>query len=173
MTCVVGTATIVVVAWRCRWSGSTGTAAGGGLAPTALDGAKGRVVTTNGELAGSTVVVERGTNFPRGITTDGVAAVSRSPPAHAGAARASSARIAITPFRIMAPRSTGASDILFRLTSESCSARRPTSTRPTGHSRGPTGGGRRGPPAPAARGLPGGSPRRDPPPERRTARPHG
>ena len=56
---------------------------------------KGRVATTKGELAGSTVEENRGTADLKGITTEGFAALSLSPPAHAGAARTS------TPLRLL------------------------------------------------------------------------
>src|SRR2546425_10184184 len=71
-------------------------------------------------------------NDPRGITTDGAAAETLSPPAHAGAARASSARIATRPFRSMTPRTTGTPPVLFRLTSEFCSDGVPHQLRPPG-----------------------------------------
>src|SRR5205085_337945 len=77
-----------------------------GMTPPGAATTKGRVATTKGELAGSTVELNRGAADLKGITTEGVVAVNLSPPAHAGAARASTARIATTPLRIITPPST-------------------------------------------------------------------
>src|SRR6266850_6577580 len=99
------------------------------MTPPGATTAKGRVAATKGLLAGRIVELNRGATDLKGITTEGVAVVNLSPPAHAGAARASTARIATTPLRIITPPSTDGPTGLFPLPSEFCSARHPTSHR--------------------------------------------
>src|SRR5260370_1057146 len=148
---------------------------GGGAPATrgGLPATKGWVAATKGELAGSTVEENRGATDLKGITTEGVVAVNLSPPAHAGAARASTARITTTPLRRITPRSTGGPAALFTLTSEFCPARHPTSTRPIGRSRDPRDDSRRGRPAPAAPAPHADSAHRGPRSGRRGASPRG
>src|SRR5260370_12510183 len=192
ITCCVGAVTKIVVAgrwWRDSTPGRLDTNTGGafGITPPGaattkgwvpatkgwVPATKGWVAATKGELAGSPVEENRGATDLKGITTEGVVAVNLSPPAHAGAARASTARIPTTPLRRITPRSTGGPAALFTLTSEFCPARHPTSTRPIGRSRDPRDDSRRGRPAPAAPAPHADSAHRGPRSGRRGASPRG
>src|SRR5260370_41222081 len=127
ITCCVGAVTKIVVAgrwWRDSTPGRLDTNTGGafGITPPGaattkgwVPATKGWVAATKGELAGSTVEENRGATDLKGITTEGVVAVNLSPPAHAGAARASTARITTTPCPGIPPASTGRPAPLFQL----------------------------------------------------------
>src|SRR5215813_10011025 len=142
--------------WRWRpGSGTFCTWKGSGL-PMLFEALNGWVATTNG------VVVRGGWTLARAadVATNGTGAENVSP-ATAGAVTSRSPSTASTPWRIILLASTRTVRRLFTLMSEFCSARRPTSTRPTGHSPDPTDGIRRRPSAPGGRALRAGWHRRD------------